>query len=160
MSVWPDPLIQPDKKKDCSFHSVAYLCRCFGFLQVTADDVKAFRQRTGFKEVHYPEDLGIAMDCYWRHEDEQQWRRFWLGIEQRAWVQEHLVQGQIALVSVHRVPEMGHSVVLLEADEAGVLLADPAAGHVRETWDWFLGVGPGTHGCHCIDGWYSKENKQ
>lgn len=155
MKKWPAPLLQPDKKKDCLLYSVAYLCHCFGFTSVTVELVKAFRQQMRLKEVHYPEELGLEMECYWRYEDEQQWKRFWLGMEQKVWVQEHLAQEHLALVSIHRVPEMGHSVVLLEADETGVLIADPATGHVHETWEWFLGMGPGTHGCHRIEGWYT-----
>lgn len=151
---WPEPLLQPDKKKDCMIYSTAYLCRCLGYADVTPEQVRAYREETRFKEVHFPETLGIAMDCYWRYEDEQRWKQFWLGVEQKAWVQQRLAQGYLALAAVHRVPEMGHIVVLLDADETGVLLADPALGHVCETWEWFLGTGARKPGCHRIDGWY------
>lgn len=155
---WPGPLLQPDKKKDCMLYSVAYLCRCLGHTDVTPEQVKQYREETGWTETSFPgQRLSIQSDHYWHYKQPSDYQRFWMGKKQRGWVEQHLADGQIALVCVHRVPEMGHIVVLLEADETSVMLADPIYGHVRETWDWVLGVGPGTHGCHRIDGWYSKE---
>jgi hypothetical protein len=35
-----------------------------------------------------------------------------------------------------------------------VLLMDPLSGFVSEPWEWFLGIGPGKHGCHYVESWY------
>lgn len=158
MSAWPEPLIQPDVKKDCLIYSTAYLCHCLGYPEITVEQIRQYRAETGWIESSFPgERLPIKSDHWWHYKLPDDYRLFWLGKEQRGWVEQHLAQGQLAIVCIHRIPEMGHIVVLLESDETGVLLADPVSGHVRENWDWFLGIGPGTHGCHRIEGWYSRE---
>lgn len=153
--IWPVSLIQPDRKVDCSYYSVAYLRHCFGQAEVTVEGVKAYRQKMRYQEIGYPEEVGITIDGYWHHKGKE-FERFWLGAEQKAWVQEHLAQGDLAIVMGERVADMGHVVVLLEANETGVLLADPADGQVRETWEWFSGSGAGTHGCHRVQAWYRQ----
>ena len=152
---WPQPLLQPDKQRDCLLYSVAYLCHCCGFMDVTPEQVRQYRTETGWMERSFPEKrLSVQAEYYWHYKQPADYQRFWLGLSQRVWVEQHFIDGQIALVCVHRVSEMGHIVVLLEADSSGVLLADPIAGHVRETWEWLLGIGPGMYGCHRVEGWY------
>lgn len=156
---WPAPLLQTDKKKDCLLYSTAYLCHCLGFPEVTVEQIRQYRAETGWYEASFPsERLSVRAEHWWHYKLDRVaiYQRFWMGAAQRGWVEQHLVAQQIALASIHRVPEMGHIVVLLEAGETSVLLADPIHGHVRETWEWFLSTGPGGDLCHRIEGWYSR----
>lgn len=152
---WPDPLLQPDNKKDCMLYSTAYLCHCLNHSEVTVEQLRQYRKESGLRESSFPsERLSIQSDHWWNHESAVEYQRFWLGKKQREWVEQHLAERQIALVHVHRVPEMTHIVVLLESDETGVLIADPIYGHIHETWGWFLSDGASKHGCHRVEGWY------
>jgi hypothetical protein len=119
---WPAPLLQPDKKKDCLLYSTAYLCHCLGYPDVTVEQVRQYRTETGWYEASFPsEHLSVQAEHWWHYTlQKSEYQRFWLGGEQRGWVEQHLAEKQIALASVHRVPEMGHIVVLLEADEESV----------------------------------------
>lgn len=159
--TYPTPLLQPDPHEGCMIYSVAYLCHCLGYISVTPEQIKQYRIETRYTEPSFPKmRLAIRSDFYWEHR-QTDYQRFWLGKEQRKWVEEHLADRWIALACIHRIPEMGHIVVLLEANETDVLLADPITGLVWETWDWFLGAGPtATHGSHCIHGWYSKPQQE
>lgn len=154
---WPEPYLQPDRTQDCAFYATAYIGRCLG-LDVAADDVKAWRAETNRHEDHYLNAVhGVPMRRFWEvHGIEVERKRFWMGPDQREWVAEQLAD-QIAHVNVFRIPTMGHAVVALEARDEGVLLMDPIYGHVVEPWDWFLGVGAGTHGCHFLSVLYPKE---
>src|SRR5262249_28958902 len=103
--------------------------------------------------------LGHPVERFWdwMDKDEAERLRFWLGADTRAWVEQRLARGQVAVVQVHRIATMAHALVLLERQgDAGVLLMDPLYGHVVESWDWFLSIGPGNHGCHHVEGWYSE----
>lgn len=158
MKHWPAPLLQPDRHKDCLLYSVAYLCHCFGYPEVTPEQVRAFRAEQGLQESTYPATMcRISSDHHWLHTREKQaFQRFWLGPHQRSWVERSLASGRVGLISVERTPGRAHSLVLLENQgETGVLVMDPLYGHRIDTWEWFLSVGPGHHGCHRIDGWYS-----
>lgn len=162
---WPAPYLQPERHTGCIEHSTAYLCRCLGYADVTADQIGAWRDNGHTDGKHYWEGmypslvLGHAKpQRFWQFydSDEAEQRRFWLGPGTRPWVEQHLAAGHLALVQLHRIPTMAHAVVLLEArGDEGVFLMDPIYGHVVESWDWFLGIGPGNHGCHHVEGWYS-----
>lgn len=165
MREWPAPYLQPDRHTGCIEHSTAYICRCLGHSEVTAEQVEAWRRDGHSDGKHYWEGmypqmiLGHAILRFWKSlgdHDEAERLRYWLGPGTREWVEQHLAAGQIGLVQVHRIATMAHAVVLLEArGDAGVFLMDPIYGHIIEPWDWFLGIGPGNHGCHHIEGWYS-----
>lgn len=148
--IWPEPYLQPDRTKDCGFYSVAYIGQCFG-LDVTADDVKAWRAETNRHEDRYLHEVyGIPMR---RPEHDRRaglpYQQWWMGPDQREWVRGMLADS-ICLVHLLRIPTMHHSVVALEAHEDAVLLMDPIYGHVVESWDWFLGPGPGTGNAHAL----------
>jgi hypothetical protein len=156
---WPEPLLQPDRNEGCFIHSMAYLCHCFGHTEVTPEQVQAFREAEHKWEGVFPSlHCGLALERYWDYvdKDEEERRRYWLGPGTRPWVEKHLAQGQISAVIVERVVGLAHALVLLESrGDAGVLVMDPLYGHRIDTWEWFLSIGPGNHGCHHIDGWYS-----
>ena len=154
---WPAPLLQPDRSKDCLLYSVAYLCHCAGHLDVTAEDVRRFRREAHLWEGMLPKKrFAIAIDRYWDFVyDEPERQRYWLGPDQRVWVESHLAAGEIGLVCVERTAGRAHQLVVLESrGDAGVLVMDPLYGHRIESWQWFLSVGPSQRGCHRIDGWY------
>ena len=162
---WPTAYLQPDPKQDCNFYSTAYICRCLGYPDVVADDVRAFRETPDIEgrythEAHYPERLdGIEMQPYWRdHRPDGGFNdRWWLGPTQQSWVEQMLADGWIARADVLRVTFMGHAVVVLESrGDTGVLLMDPVHGMVVEPWEWFLAGGPG-HECHRIEAWYRRK---
>lgn len=162
---WPDAYYQPDPSKDCQFYTTAYICRCLGYSDVTAQDVMTFRHTPRgeagrfWSEAHYPEEVcGLEMLPYWRDMDEAHHfnDRWWLGPSQRAWVEQMLADGWIAYAHVMRSTVMSHAVTLLEArGDAGVFMMDPVHGPVVESWKWFLSSGP-HHGnwCHRIEAWY------
>lgn len=163
--AFPEPYLQPDRQQDCGYYAAAYMARCLGHPDVTADQVKAWRAETRYHETQYARRvLGAEMRTFWDEDHvvstvtsgEERRRWFWLGPGLQGWVTGWLFTGWIAQVMLHRIPEMGHAAVLLDASEDGVLLMDPIYGHVIEPWDWFLGIGPGTCGCHFIEGWYRK----
>ena len=171
---WPEPYLQPDRNQDCGFYSAAYVARCLGHPDVTAEQVKAWREETSRHETyHAGAVLGAEVRRFWDVFDDEPARKiFWLGPGAEDWVRGWLADGWIAQIAVHRIPEMGHAAVLLEASDDGVLLMDPIFGHMTEPWGWFLG--PGTrdgrgrdgdwygsapdgrkfYGCHYVEGWY------
>jgi len=104
----------------------------------------------------YPEEYGAQVKRHWHtYTDQEEWKRYWLGPTTQTWVEQHLAQGYIALVIVERVPNKAHALVALESHgNEGVYVMDPLYGHRVDSWEWFLSVGPGHHGCHHIDGWY------
>ena len=171
--TWPEPYLQPDRNKDCSFYAQAYVARCLGRTEVTAQDVMDWKQAANRGETRYVREAHAA-DAYgfWdaeRDGGEEARRPFWLGPAQREWVCDRTAAGWVAQVMVNRKAGMGHAVVLLDGDNDGVLLMDPVFGHVTEPWAWFLGPGPKSEaaewpgsapdgrafwGCHFIEGWY------
>jgi hypothetical protein len=161
-AAWPAPYLQPDRMQDCGFYAAAYLARCLGHPDVTADQVKAWRAETRCHEDHYARRaLGAEMRTFWdactdetSMAENLERGRFWMGPGTEGWVRSWLADGWIAHVEVHRIAELGHAVVLLDAADDGVLLMDPLSGHITEPWDWFLGAGPGVHGCHYVAAWY------
>lgn len=156
---WPTPLLQPDPHDGCIFYSVAYICRCFG-VEVTPEQVQAFRAQERKQEAMLPLlNCGLQMRRHWNHynEDQEEWQRYWLGPATRSWVEQHLSEGWIGLVIVERVTGKAHALVVLERrGDEGVLVMDPLYGHRIDSWEWFLSIGPGHHGCHHIDGWYKS----
>ena len=163
-ATWPEPYLQPDRKQDCGFYAAAYLARCLGHPDVTAEQVKAWREETRYHESAYIHHvLGAQWRRFWDvFGDEPARKVFWLGPGTQGWVRDWLARGWIAQACVHRIADMGHAVVLLGATDDGVLLMDPIYGHVTEPWDWFLGPGarrddePFTPNrcCHFIEAWY------
>lgn len=157
---WAKPLLQPDPHDGCILYSVAYICHCFGYASVTSDQVQSFREEARKLEAMFPQIVcGLEIKRHWDHykNDEEEWKRYWLGPATRLWVEQHLRQGYIGLVIVERVIGKAHAVVALESrGDEGILVMDPLYGHHLDTWDWFLSVGPGYHGCHHIDGWYRQ----
>ena len=154
--AFPEPYLQPDRHEDCGYYAAAYVARCLGHPDVTAEQVKAWRAETHCHETMYAlRVLGAEMRRFWDvYGDEPARKIFWMGPGAENWVRGWLTDGWIAQACLHRIPEMGHAVAVLDAAEEGVLLMDPIYGHVIEPWEWFLGIGPGTNGCHFIEGWY------
>lgn len=161
--AFPEPYLQPDRTRDCGFYGAAYLARCLGFPDVTAEQVKAWRSETCRHEDHYARvALGAQMRTFWDEctddtasvAENLRRGRFWMGPGTGEWVRSWLADGWIAHAEVMRISAFGHAVVLLDASDEGVLLMDPLYGHVIEPWGWFLGSGPGTPGAHHIAGWY------
>jgi hypothetical protein len=174
---WPEPYLQPDRRKDCGYYAAAYVARCIGHPGVTADQVKAFRADTRKHEVMFAQDvLGAEMRTHWtEHGDSPERKVFWQGPRQREWAQGWLDGGWIAQACLHRIAGMGHAAVVLGYSAEGVLLMDPIYGHVTEPWEWFLGPGPKAecpdwpgvapdrrpfYGCHFIEGWYRMPEVQ
>jgi len=157
--AFPDPYLQPVSSRDCSYYTTAYLARCLGHPDVTAEQVMAWRDQTRRHEDRYIEQaLGIESRAWWADVDnDAACRRWWLGADGADWVREWITDGWIGYASVHRVDFMTHAVAVLDATEDGVLLMDPVYGHVIEPWDWFLGIGAGTYGCHHISTWHRRE---
>jgi hypothetical protein len=156
---WPEPYYQPDRTQDCGFYTAAYIARCLGYSNVTAEAVKQWRAQTTTHEDFYVHRVyGVPLIRWWDYQgDEIERQKFWLGPDQRQWFTERL-RGHIAHVEVFRIPTMGHAVVALEARDEGVLLMDPIYGHVVEPWDWFLSIGAGNHGCHYVAAFYPLPN--
>lgn len=168
--IWPEPYLQPDRNKDCGYYSAAYVARCLGHPEVTADQVREWRAETRRLETMYAHlALGAEMHHWGIYGDAPERKIFWTGPKALGWVRGWLADGWIAQVLVHRKAEMAHAVVLLEASDDGVLLMDPVFGHITEPWGWFLGPGPKAecadwpgiapdgrpfYGCHFIEGWY------
>jgi hypothetical protein len=150
---------------DCGFYAAAYIARCLGRPEVTAEQVKAWRAETLYHEDRYAANvLGAETRNFWDEctdpgepvADALRRGKFWMGRGTGEWVRSWLADGWIAHVEVHRIAAFGHAVVLLDASDDGVLLMDPLCGHVTEPWDWFLGSGPGTPRAHYVAGWYRK----
>lgn len=172
---WPTPYFQPNPKQDCQFYATAYLCRCFGFAEVTAQDVMAFRHTPReiggepgrfLSEAHFPEMMfGLEIYPFWLDmtPEHNYGDRWWLGPSQRPWVEQMLADGWLGRIEVMRVREMAHACVLLESrGDAGALIFDPYAGLVVESWEWLLGPGPrhkdtdGWADSHRIEAWYRR----
>ncbi len=159
----PSPLLQSDPHEGCILFSVAYLCHCFGHHDVTPEQVQAFREQTHKQEAMFPQlKCGLQMKRHWDHyeESKEEWQRYWLGPLTRSWVEQQFTEGYIGLVIVERTAGRAHALVALESrGEEGIYVMDPLYGHRVDTWEWFLAVGPGYHGCHHIDGWYKQKGR-
>ena len=153
---WPAEYLQPNPQRDCTFYAAAYLARCLGHPDVTAQDVMDWRESTGWHEDRYLQQaLSVETRSWWDDKDDDaKRRRWWLGPDGREWVTWWLDDGWVGYAEVHRIPEMYHAVAVLQADEDGVVLMDPVHGFIAEPWDWFLGIGAGTYGCHRISSWH------
>ena len=162
--MWPPPLLQPDPCEGCILYSVAYLCHCLGYPGTTPEQVRDFRARSNKWEGMFPVvSFGVKLERFWNYleDDQDEMQRFWLGQGTREWVEKHLTQGQIGLVIVERVAGKAHALVALESrGDKGIFVMDPLYGHRVDTWEWFLSIGPGNHGAHHIDGWYSHDFKE
>ena len=171
--TWPEPYLQPNPREDCGYYATAYIARCLGHPDVTAEQVKAWRGETRKHEAMYPRDeLGARMLRHWDvHGDSPERKVFWMGPHAEQWVRGWLEGGWIASVMLHRISGMGHGAAVLGCSDEGVLLMDPLYGHIIEPWGWFLGPGPKAecdvwpaaapdgrafYGCHYIEGWYRK----
>lgn len=171
--TYPEPYLQPNPREDCGYYAAAYIARCLGRPETTAEQVKAWRAETSRHEAYYARYvLGADYRTFWDvFRDEPARKIFWLGPAAEQFVREWTADGWIAGLCLHRIAEMGHAAVLLEASDDGVLLMDPIYGHITEPWSWFLGPGPRAgrseqewpgraadgrafHGCHFIEGWY------
>ena len=139
------------------------MCRTIGHPETTAEQVKAWRAETRCHEDHYARRaLGAEVRTFWDActdpaaslAENLKRGKFWMGPGTGEWVRSWLADGWIAHVEVMRISAFGHAVVLLGASDEGALLMDPLYGHITEPWEWFLGIGPGKHGCHFIEGWY------
>jgi hypothetical protein len=165
LKTFPEPYLQPDRNMDCGFYAAAYIARCLGRPEVTAEQVKAWRGETHTHEDRYAAVvLAAEVRTFWGEctdltasvADALRRGQFWMGPGTGEWVRSWLADGWIAHVEVHRIAAFGHAVVLLDASDDGVLLMDPLCGYVTEPWDWFLGSGAGTPGAHYVAGWYRK----
>jgi len=170
-TAWPEAYLQPDRQKDCGYYAQAYLCRCLGHPDVTAEQVKAWRAETSIHETRYAVNVLGAQYRGIAGLTEAERRTFWLGPGTGHWLAQQLADGWIAQVLLHRIWDMGHAAVLLGYDDSGVQLMDPIYGHITEPWGWFLGPGPRDgkpnwpgsapdgrefYGCTFIEGWYRK----
>jgi hypothetical protein len=171
LTAWPEPYLQPDRHKDCGYYAAAYVARCLGYPDVTAEQGKEWRAETRVHEVMYAANVhGAEMLTHWtEYRDSPERKVFWQGPRAKDWTRRWLDGGWISQVCLHRIPDMGHAVVVLGYSADGVLLMDPIYGHVTEPWGWFLGPGPKAecpdwpgkapdgrpfYGCHFIEGWY------
>ena len=155
LKEWPAPYLQPDPHRDCHLYATAYVARCLGKPDATAEAVRALFD-SGKREEVYPErETGAPMRAYWREAGGYKNKVWWLGPHAERWVRFWLRRGWVGLAHIHRIPDMTHCVALLEADDDGVLIMDPIYGFKREPWAFFLGPGAGRHGLvHRIDAWY------
>ena len=156
VATWPGPYLQPDRNQDCGFYTTAYIVRCLGTPDVTAGEVKAWRELTRYHETAYPRDVtGAEMRTFFDDAWDQDYRsEFYMGPGGEAWVRRWLDDGWIGYGCVFRIPSTAHAVAVLSASDEGGLLMDPLSGHVTEPWEWFLGIGPGKYGCHYVEAWY------
>ena len=160
--AWPPALLQPDPHTGCLEYSVAYLCRSLGALSATPENAQDYRARTNHSEEFFPKEVcGYEIHRWGEDYDEDTHleRRWWLGPEQRPWVESWFARGYRALWYVHRALHIGHFVVGLEdLGDAGVLIMDPLSGLITESWDWMLGPGANKDWqntpSHRIEGWY------
>lgn len=167
---WPAPYLQPDRSKDCGFYAAAYMARCLGHPETTAQQVMDWRAETSRHEAYHARyALGAEMRTMWDvFGSDLSRKEFWLGPGTQDWVRGWLADGWIAHLCVHRIAEGGHAAVLLEARDDGALLMDPIYGHITEPWSWLLGPGPKHndgwpgaaedgrpfYGCTYVEGWY------
>lgn len=133
----PDPVRQAPGSWDCALASAAWICRLFGFGDGIEDVRRALAAGIDVEGVrrhvvpdHYPRVVRAipARMLPW-DQGEEPWR---LGLGAEGWVRRHLDGGEVAFVNVHRGGPSMHAVVLVDADDAGVVLMDPALGFVRE----------------------------
>jgi hypothetical protein len=162
---FPAPYLQPDRMKDCGYYTAAYIARCLGHSNVTAEQIKAWRAETHYHEDRYAEHaLGAEIRTFWdacpddtaSMAENLRRGKYWMGPGAEEWVLSWLADGWIGHAEVMRISTFGHAVAVLQAVDAGVLLMDPLYGHIIEPWDWFLGLGPGNHGAHHIGAWYRR----
>jgi hypothetical protein len=171
LRTFPEPYLQPNPREDCSYYTAAYIARCLGHPDVTADQVKAWRAETSSHETYYAKEmLGAEFRTHGtEYGDSPERKIFWQGPRAKEWTRGWLQDGWIAAVCLHRIAELGHVAAALDCTDAGVHLMDPIYGHITEPWGWFLGPGPKAecdnwpgsapdgrafHGCHFIEGWY------
>jgi hypothetical protein len=144
---WEIPPLQDPNSNDCEKFAVAYICRLLGF-NTDWKDVKEWVDKERRVVDLYPYfvhgiqpewswwDVGknplpkgvskVYLPSYSRHE---QFKDF---------IFENLNKGCVGYASTFHVDWIGHALVLLEADEEGVLFADSARGLVKDTWDKFI----------------------
>lgn len=145
--LYPEPIIQPDKRMGCLPASVAFVCRWFG-IDADQETVEAYRASSDTPErllqdaEWYPVTQGIKQA---RHTIEKDGigKRWFLGMDTLSWVVDRLNHGMIALVEIERVRGFRHCVVLVEARPEGGLVMDPLTGYVVDSWDYLLGWGWG-----------------
>lgn len=158
---WPDIPLQPPGSEDCELYATSYLTTLLGERR-TPEQVRNWPEKGQRSQGFYPmHALGIA----------PVWMMYWgpagtqmpLGIMYsfspgfRDWCKAYVKHGCVGYAHVFLVERLGHAVVLLEADDEGVLLADPVRGLVRDTWtDFESYVGnpePGGRPSH-VKAWY------
>src|ERR1700733_9787783 len=93
--AWPEPYLQPDRTQDCGYYAAAYIARCLGHPDTTAEQVKAWRVETHTHEDHYVRKvLGVEMCTFWdfcSHDAEKMATtlargNFWMGPQAENWV--------------------------------------------------------------------------
>ena len=172
MSDWPDIALQPPGSKDCQFYAMAYLLGLLGVedwsgqpwsgervKQARLDSTDSAHPMATFPErVCGIEPAWEAFGLPWEERRDLCYSfaprfRDWV----RSWASDRSPRGCVGYTIVHRVEWMTHVVIVLEADEEGVLLADPARGIVRDAWEDFESYGgqnwPGGKPTH-VEAWY------
>ncbi len=158
MAEWPDMPRQPAGSELCGPYATSYLVGLLGVPR-PPEDVGGF-DPAWQDGAFYPEKaLGIR----------PVWRMYGGGAQIphgimygfspgfRDWCRAYVKHGCVGYAHVFLVERLSHAVVLLEADEDGVMLADPARGLVRDPWEDFEShvgkPGPGERPSH-VRAWY------
>ena len=136
---WAEVPLQPTGSGDCELYATAYITRLFGH-SATPEVVRSWAEETRFLKARYPEKVhGVkaSWGCWTAAAgldvaiSYSQYPGF------AEWVRAYAAHGCVGLAIMHLRADYGHAVVILEADESGVLLADSCRGLVRDPWEFF-----------------------
>ena len=148
---WPDIKLQPPGSMECAVYAISYLSLILGEYKPPEDI-----QPLNFRESHSILDTRPEWNLYGGGRVAGG-VMFSFSPGFRDWCTAYTKHGCVGYAHVYMREEYGHSVVLLEADEEGVLLGDPARGLVRDPWESFESyVGDPTPGGRpsSVKAWY------
>ncbi len=135
---WPDIPLQPAGSEDCSFYAASYLGTLLGHYR-SPEEVRRWRDTTNREVALFARDVLGAEPAWFRRNLSLEGYRIGYAHQPafRKWCEAYLDHGCVAYATIFLVERMSHAVVLLEADDTGVLVADPVRGIVRDPWPLF-----------------------
>lgn len=146
---YPTVPLQPLGSTDCELYAGAYVARLFG-RNLSVEELRPIREQQKLLIHSYLlNEIGIpGAKVSWRSDPA------WANREgYKDFIFENVSKGFIGFSVIHLIPEMGHCVVLLEADSSGVTFADSVRGLVKDSWDAHLRHG-NLFSPSRIDAWY------
>lgn len=136
-----DPPLQPAGSMDCEFYAAAYLARLFGH-DVSVETLRQYKEHERRDLTFYlVNTLGMPLSwgLYWQVPHKERFDYMWANREgYKPWVLREVAKGAIGFAVIHLVPQCGHCVVILEADEECLLIADSVRGLVKDSWEKHL----------------------